>query len=71
MEHAAVAAVRAGTDTSCGSEFAKLTDAVKHGLIKESELDQAVTRLFTARIRLGLFDPAIECSLCPGSLQRR
>ena len=49
MEHAAVAAVRAGTDTSCGSEFAKLTDAVKQGLIKESEIDQSVTRLFTAR----------------------
>jgi beta-glucosidase len=57
MEHAAVAAVRAGTDTSCGPEFATLTDAVKHGLIKESEIDQSVTRLFTARIRLGLFDP--------------
>ncbi len=57
IEHAAVAAVRAGTDTSCGPEFATLTDAVKHGLIKESEIDQSVTRLFTARIRLGLFDP--------------
>jgi beta-glucosidase len=57
MEHAAVAAVRAGTDTSCGPEFAKLTDAVKHGLIQESEIDQSVTRLFTARFRLGLFDP--------------
>jgi len=58
MEHAAAVAVSAGTDTSCGPEFAHLTDAVKHGLIKESEIDQAVTRLFTARIRMGLFDPA-------------
>ena len=57
LEHAAVVSVRAGTDTSCGREYAKLTDAVKHGLIKESEIDEAVTRLFTARMRLGLFDP--------------
>ncbi|HZL28687.1 MAG TPA: glycoside hydrolase family 3 C-terminal domain-containing protein [Acidobacteriaceae bacterium] len=57
LEHAAVDAVRAGTDTSCGKEYAKLTDAVKDGLIKESEIDQSVTRLFTARMRLGLFDP--------------
>ena len=57
MEHAAVVAVRAGTDTSCGPEFATLTDAVKHGLIEEKEIDQSVTRLFTARLKLGLFDP--------------
>jgi len=57
MEHAAVDAVRAGTDTSCGPEFATLTAAVKDKLIEESEIDQAVTRLFTARMKLGLFDP--------------
>ena len=57
MEHAAAEAVRAGTDTSCGNEFATLTAAVKHGLIEESEINQAVTRLFTARMKLGLFDP--------------
>jgi beta-glucosidase len=57
LEHAAVVSVRAGTDTSCGKEYAALVDAVKHGLIKESEIDTAVTRLFTARMRLGLFDP--------------
>jgi beta-glucosidase len=57
LEHAAVDAVHAGTDTSCGPEFSHLVDAVKHGLIQEAEIDRAVTRLFTARIRLGLFDP--------------
>jgi beta-glucosidase len=56
LEHAAVAAVRAGTDTSCGPEYAHLTDAVKHRLIKGSELDKSLVRLFTARFRLGLFD---------------
>ncbi len=56
LEHAAVAAVRAGTDTSCGKEYAVLTKAVHDGLIQESEIDTAVKRLFTARFELGLFD---------------
>jgi beta-glucosidase len=56
VEHAAVAAVRAGTDTSCGDEYATLTKAVKDGLISEKEIDRAVDRLFTARFELGLFD---------------
>jgi beta-glucosidase len=56
IEHAAVAAVRAGTDTSCGDEYAVLTKAVKDGLVSEKEIDRAVDRLFTARFELGLFD---------------
>jgi beta-glucosidase len=35
-----------------------LKQAVSQGLIKESEIDVAVRRLFEARFRLGLFDPA-------------
>ena len=31
--------------------------AVKDGLIKESEIDTSLKRLFTARFRLGMFDP--------------
>ena len=31
--------------------------AVQDGLIKESEIDTALKRLFTARFRLGMFDP--------------
>jgi beta-glucosidase len=54
-EHASVDAVKAGTDTSCGTEFSTLTKAVKDGLIQESELDSAVKRLFMARFRLGMF----------------
>ncbi len=56
-EHGAVLALRAGTDTSCGPEFASLNQALKDKLISESEIDTAVTRLFTARFRLGMFDP--------------
>ncbi|HEY7210578.1 MAG TPA: glycoside hydrolase family 3 N-terminal domain-containing protein, partial [Bryobacteraceae bacterium] len=56
--HAAAAAVLAGTDTSCGTEYAALVDAVKQGLISEDAINTAVERLFLARFRLGLFDPA-------------
>ncbi len=60
-EAASVAAVEAGTDTTCNpghSEFATLTKAVKDGKIAEAEIDTAVKRLFTARFKLGMFDPA-------------
>jgi beta-glucosidase len=56
-EHAAALALRAGTDTSCGPEFASLNQALKNKLVSESEIDAAVKRLFTARFRLGMFDP--------------
>jgi beta-glucosidase len=50
-------AVQAGTDTTCGNEYVALVQAVQDGLIKESEIDTALKRLFTARFRLGMFDP--------------
>jgi beta-glucosidase len=55
--HASAAAVKAGTDLDCGRTYAALTDAVKQGLISEADLDKSLMRLFTARMRLGLFDP--------------
>ncbi|HEV2417764.1 MAG TPA: glycoside hydrolase family 3 N-terminal domain-containing protein, partial [Terriglobia bacterium] len=57
-EHGSAVAVKAGTDTTCGNEYVTLVKAVHDGLIKESEIDAAVKRLFTARFRLGMFDPA-------------
>ena len=59
-EHAAALALRAGTDTSCGPEFASLKQALRDKLVSETEIDTAVTRLFTARFRLGMFDPPSE-----------
>ena len=55
--HASAQAVLAGTDTSCGDEFDALPQAVQQGLLPQSTVDTAVKRLFTARMRLGLFDP--------------
>jgi beta-glucosidase len=62
LAHAAAASVKAGTDLSCGDEYASLIDAVHQGLISEAEIDAAVKRLFTARFRLGMFDPASQVS---------
>ncbi len=56
-EAAAALAVRNGTELECGQEYATLPAAVHQGLISEAEIDDAVTRLFTARMRLGMFDP--------------
>ncbi|MGA8579780.1 MAG: glycoside hydrolase family 3 N-terminal domain-containing protein, partial [Bryobacteraceae bacterium] len=50
-------ALRAGTDLDCGTEYRNLLPAVRAGLVKESEIDQAVRRLLTIRFRLGMFDP--------------
>jgi beta-glucosidase len=38
-------------------DYRPYLDAVKQGFLKESDIDAAVTRLFTARIKLGQFDP--------------
>ena len=55
-----------GMDNECIDFKAKVTDdhdykpyldAVKQGFLKESEIDVALTRLFTARMKLGMFDP--------------
>ena len=56
-EHAAATAVLRGTDTNCGNTYAALPDAIRHGLLKEADLDRTLERLFVARIKLGLFDP--------------
>ena len=54
---ASVAAVKAGTDLTCGGEYATLVNEVKAGTISEAEITRATERLFEARIRLGMFDP--------------
>ncbi len=56
-EAAAALAVKNGTELECGQEYATLPTAVRQGLISEAAIDDAVTRLFTARMRLGMFDP--------------
>ncbi len=60
-EEAAALAVRNGTELNCGSTYAEhLPVAVRKGLITEAELDDALTRLMTTRMELGMFDPAAK-----------
>lgn len=60
-EEAAAMAVKAGTDLNCGSVYARsLLNAVKKGLITESEIDSSVKRLIMARMKLGEFDSITE-----------
>jgi beta-glucosidase len=63
---AAAVALKKGMDNECAdfftetkdnSDYVKYLDAVKQGLLSEKDLDIAVKRLFTARMRLGMFDP--------------
>ncbi|MGD0158143.1 MAG: glycoside hydrolase family 3 C-terminal domain-containing protein [Terracidiphilus sp.] len=56
-EEASAAAVKAGTDLDCGRTYAALTKAVGEHLLTEADIDAALVRLFTARMRLGMFDP--------------
>jgi beta-glucosidase len=63
---AAAAAIKTGMDNECADFFTITTDdhdykpfveAVHQGLLTEAEVDRSLARLFTARMRLGMFDP--------------
>lgn len=49
--------LKAGCDLTCGNEYVHLVDALKRGYISENDLNVALKRLFTARFKLGMFDP--------------
>jgi beta-glucosidase len=63
---AAAISMKTGMDNECADFFTRATDnsdylpfidAVKQGLMSEKDLDVSLRRLFTARFRLGMFDP--------------
>ena len=57
-EEAAAHAVKNGTQLDCGETYApSIPVAVRKGLLSEAEVDAALTKLMTARMRLGMFDP--------------
>ncbi|MFZ5519004.1 MAG: glycoside hydrolase family 3 C-terminal domain-containing protein [Candidatus Zhuqueibacterota bacterium] len=56
-QEAVALAVKRGCELNCGNEYPHLVEAVQQGLISEKDIDVAVKRLFTARFRLGMFDP--------------
>lgn len=63
---AAAFALKTGMDNECidffevvkdDHDYKPYIDAVKQGLLSEADLDVSLRRLFTARMRLGMFDP--------------
>jgi beta-glucosidase len=62
---ASALAVQRGMDNECvdfgkvkdDHDYRPYLDAYKQGFLKESEIDTALVRLFTARMKLGMFDP--------------
>jgi beta-glucosidase len=66
LAEAGAVSLKRGMDNECAdfftkakdnSDYGKYVDAVKQGLLTEKDLDVSLKRLFTARFRLGLFDP--------------
>jgi beta-glucosidase len=54
---ASALAVKMGCDLECGGDYKALQQAYDQGLIDEATIDRSLIRLFTARFRLGMFDP--------------
>ena len=50
-------AVNSGCDVNCGNLFVYLEEAVEKGLVTEEAITEAVVRLYTTRMKLGMFDP--------------
>jgi beta-glucosidase len=66
MAEAGATSLKRGMDNECAdfftkatdnSDYVKFLDAVKQGLLTEKDIDVSLKRLFTARFRLGMFDP--------------
>ena len=66
MAEAGAVSLKMGMDNECAdfftqandnSDYVKFLDAVKQGLLSEKDIDVSLKRLFTARFRLGMFDP--------------
>lgn len=56
----AAMAMNNGCDLNCGSVFEYLPMAVRKGWVDEKRLDQAVTNLFTTRMKLGVMDEKVH-----------
>lgn len=58
-EGAAADSLIAGTDLNCGTYYPMhLPAAYDQGLFDDTVIDQALVRLYSAQVRLGMFDPA-------------
>lgn len=55
-EESVALAVNSGCDLNCGNLFLYLEKAVADGLVSEEAITEAVIRLYTTRMKLGMFD---------------
>lgn len=61
-EESVTLAMNMGCDLNCGTMYVHLLQAVRDGLVEEETLDRALVRLFTTRMKLGLFDDPEQVS---------
>ncbi|MGD0340257.1 MAG: glycoside hydrolase family 3 C-terminal domain-containing protein [Bacteroidales bacterium] len=54
---AAALGVKSGTDLECSTVYRNLKESLDKNLITVPDIDIALKRLFTARFKLGMFDP--------------
>lgn len=59
-EESAALAINNGCDLNCGNTYLQMLIAHQEGLVSEQSIRNAATRLFTTRIRLGMFDKDCE-----------
>jgi len=55
-QEAAAIGIKGGCDMECGDYYKNLPLSVKENLLSEADIDIALKRIFTARIRMGLLD---------------
>lgn len=60
LAEAAALAVKSGTDLCAGTEYLHLMEAAESGFITEAEINVALQRLLTAKIKLGMLDDISE-----------
>lgn len=58
-------ALKNGCDLNCGCTYLNMLLALQEGLITEEEIDRAVIRLMTTRMKLGMFEQEIEYDKIP------
>jgi len=71
LAEAAAASLKLGVDNDCADfrnppdedkDYIRYAEAVQQGLVPQKTLDDSLRRLFTARMKLGLFDPPATVS---------
>lgn len=64
----AALALKAGCDLNCGNTYLHILQALQENLITEEDITRAAIRLFTTRIKLGMFDDDCEYDNIPYSV---